>query len=365
MKNKKIFLVFCAISFFLSTSQASAITKSACQTLEATCYPTNILWGDGCYDSETLVGKGCVSEEAGDTRGFCCLDDDKAKEKGLIDQNGNPTSSNEISGLSAKNSYANGLNYTPLENIPFLESTGDFSAYFKGVYQLALVLIVLSAIFMLTVGGFMYLTSAGNTSSVSSAKKVLRDSLLGLVLALAAVLILNIINPDLTNLSIQSLSPVSLGGGGTGSDGGGGGSSGGGSGSFAAKEFSGAQVETDASARTKLQQNGIGVNKANCSSSGQTNCTSLDGIPSSTIAWLIDVKRECGCNLVVTGGTEAGHATHGPGRAAVDIGRNPVLAFMQKQSKIDSSKNRPIYSYRGYKVWDEDSGHFHAWDPAN
>ena len=43
----------------------------------------------------------------------------------------------------------------------------------------------------------MYATSAGNTSTAGSAKSIISDALLGLVVAMTAYLILNVINPDL------------------------------------------------------------------------------------------------------------------------------------------------------------------------
>lgn len=96
--------------------------------------------------------------------------------------------------------------YQQLENIPGAEGNKTFPEYVALIYNLGLWVIGLSAMFMLTVGGFMYLTSAGNTSSASSAKGVIKDSLIGLVLGLSAWLIVNTINPDLTTLNISGVS---------------------------------------------------------------------------------------------------------------------------------------------------------------
>ncbi len=49
----------------------------------------------------------------------------------------------------------------------------------------------------------MYMTSAGNTSSIGTAKKVMFDALAGLILALVAWLILYVINPDLVNITFN------------------------------------------------------------------------------------------------------------------------------------------------------------------
>jgi hypothetical protein len=88
-------------------------------------------------------------------------------------------------------------------------------------------------------------------------------------------------------------------------------------------------------------------------------------MPATVINFLIQLKRDCGCTVTVTGGTEVGHATHGPGNAAVDIGWGGILNFMQKQPILSTQSGRPVYGYNGFRVWDEDSGHFHAWLPAN
>ncbi|MDP3957821.1 MAG: hypothetical protein Q8Q10_04985 [bacterium] len=102
------------------------------------------------------------------------------------------------------------LKYTLLEKIPGFASTdgSNLPAYIQAIYKTALIVIVLSALFMLSVGGFMYLTSAGNTSAMSTAKGVIFDSIIGLVIALTAWLLLNTINPDLVNVTLNGLSAV-------------------------------------------------------------------------------------------------------------------------------------------------------------
>lgn len=101
---------------------------------------------------------------------------------------------------------ADAVQYTQLENIPGYEGKEKtFPEYVVAIYNLALWLVGISAMFMLTVGGFMYLTSAGNTSSAGTAKGLIKDALIGLVLGLSAWLIVNTINPDLTTMNISGL----------------------------------------------------------------------------------------------------------------------------------------------------------------
>lgn len=104
------------------------------------------------------------------------------------------------------------LNYTLLEKIPGLPNTNgaDLPSYVKAIYRIALIIVTLSAVLMISIGGFMYLTSAGNTSSMGTAKGIIFDSLIGLIIALCAWLVLNVINPDLVNVNITSFAPISL-----------------------------------------------------------------------------------------------------------------------------------------------------------
>lgn len=75
----------------------------------------------------------------------------------------------------------------------------------------------------------------------------------------------------------------------------------------------------DASNRVLLAQYGITVNKANCVSTTQTDCTSLDKTKSLVINEIIQMTQACDislggngtqnkCGVIVTGGSEAGHA---------------------------------------------------------
>lgn len=102
---------------------------------------------------------------------------------------------------------AQGFNYQLLEKIPGKEDVGsDLSKYITAIYDTALVIVVLSAVLMASIGGFMYMTSAGNTAAMGTAKGVIFDAVIGLAIALVAYLLLYVINPDLVNVKIKSLS---------------------------------------------------------------------------------------------------------------------------------------------------------------
>ncbi|MFS1298752.1 hypothetical protein [Streptosporangium longisporum] len=58
-----------------------------------------------------------------------------------------------------------------------------------------------------------------------------------------------------------------------------------------------------------LRQAGLRwTSSGGCSNRQGRNCTSLQAVRSGTISSAIDLKRRSGCRLVVTGGTEVGHA---------------------------------------------------------
>lgn len=99
------------------------------------------------------------------------------------------------------------FNYTLLEKIPGVDGTNlSFSAYLSAVYKLAIWIVGLCALFMFLIGAFMYMLSAANTSKMGSAKEIMQDALIGLVLALTSYLILYVINPDLVNLKLPTVS---------------------------------------------------------------------------------------------------------------------------------------------------------------
>ncbi len=224
---------------------SGGVTKSACESSSGKCQSAD------CGTGYKSAGK-CLASDGG---GTCCIPNGATKESEClcdgkpgqcVEEALCPTGTHHFGickgaswGVSAKccipdsckptpvgasgPSPAAGLNYVPLENIPGFEGQGgDFPTYLKNLYLFALWIVALSALFMLTVGGFLYLSSAGNTHLIGNAKKTIYASLIGLVLALLSWLLLDTINSDLTNLKLSGLS---ISGSGTGGSGGGGGPS--------------------------------------------------------------------------------------------------------------------------------------------
>lgn len=98
--------------------------------------------------------------------------------------------------------------YQPMEQIPGAAelTTGNFYEYIAGIYKFGIWGVGIAAFLMIIIGGFMYITSAGNTASMGKAKDVITDAVIGLLLAMLSWLLLYIINPDLvTNKPMGSI----------------------------------------------------------------------------------------------------------------------------------------------------------------
>lgn len=100
------------------------------------------------------------------------------------------------------------LVYTPMENIPGSGKTSDFFTYVSAIYRFGIWTIGISAMLMIMIGGYIYLTSAGNTAQTGKAKNIITDAIIGLILAMVSYLLLYTINPDLVKLHSAALSPT-------------------------------------------------------------------------------------------------------------------------------------------------------------
>jgi len=104
------------------------------------------------------------------------------------------------------------LDYRPMENIPGTEDISTFPRYIEAIFRFAVWTIGIAALLMLIIGGYTYITSAGNTSSMEKAKEIIRDAILGVLAVILAYLLLFVINPDLVDINLNSLAPNNLSG---------------------------------------------------------------------------------------------------------------------------------------------------------
>jgi hypothetical protein len=198
------------------------------------------------------------------------------------------------------------------------EGADNPSGLINRFYQIALGLAGAAALGVLIYGAILW-TVSGAVSTKKDAMDWIFAAIWGLVLLLAAYLILYTINPELIKLKspedlFESMSlnsaPAAA------------------SVLPPAPGLSGTTLGEDY-AREQLAQNNIGV-KPQCASGQAVNCVNLAGIRQDTINELGWLRQACSnCNVFVTGGTEAGHTegtlSHDNGYKA-DLRTDPRLS---------------------------------------
>ena len=100
---------------------------------------------------------------------------------------------------------ADQLVYTPMEEIPGFDRPSTYSGYITAIYKFGLWTIGISAVLMISIGAFMYITSAGNSNSATKAKGVIFDAIAGVILAMVSYLLLYTINPALLQINLPDM----------------------------------------------------------------------------------------------------------------------------------------------------------------
>ncbi len=85
------------------------------------------------------------------------------------------------------------------------DKTGGIISYIGGVYKFLVGIAALAAVFMIMIAGYRWLFAGGNTGAIDDAKTKIKGAVAGLVIALLSYTILNLINPDLTKLSLENV----------------------------------------------------------------------------------------------------------------------------------------------------------------
>ena len=89
-------------------------------------------------------------------------------------------------------------------------SAGAPGAYVADFYWFALIIGGVLAFGVVVYGGVRYMASAGNPSGQSDAKEWIEAAILGLLLLVGVYFVLSVINPQLLNLNLPSLTPVNI-----------------------------------------------------------------------------------------------------------------------------------------------------------
>jgi len=112
------------------------------------------------------------------------------------------------------------IDYQPLSPLPGAENITTTEEYLKTVFRTTIGIAAVLAVLMIVIGGLQYMTSEA-IGDKQSAKDKMTYAIWGLLLAIASVLILQTINPQLLELDFttEKFILVPLSGGGNGSNG--------------------------------------------------------------------------------------------------------------------------------------------------
>ncbi|MEK7552897.1 MAG: pilin [Patescibacteria group bacterium] len=86
---------------------------------------------------------------------------------------------------------------------PATERVTGLTEYLKILFPMALGLAATLAVLMIAFGGIEYIWSSGSAGKKEQGRKRISEAILGLLLTLAAYLILRTINPDLVSLNFK------------------------------------------------------------------------------------------------------------------------------------------------------------------
>ncbi len=92
-------------------------------------------------------------------------------------------------------------NFVPLVEIPGVNGNADFNTYINTLYALSISIAGLLAVIKIIIAGIKWMLSDVVTSK-QEAKSDIQGALFGLLIVISAVLILNIINPQLTQTTL-------------------------------------------------------------------------------------------------------------------------------------------------------------------
>ncbi len=175
--------------------------------------------------------------------------------------------------------------------------------YIQQLYAFALGIGGILAVGMIIFGA-IYISISGSVDKEKEGKSYITSALFGLVLLFGAYIVLRTVNPNLIQLTPPS-APVL---------------------SFPTSTMTSDYWNDNNQKLAELQNAGVKVSSSgNCYDISNASCTSLSGMPEYAIQFIINLQKNSGCpansdnGVVVTGGTEVGHQTHGYGLPVFDL----------------------------------------------
>ncbi len=101
--------------------------------------------------------------------------------------------------------------WVPEVPLPVSGGGSGSTDYISQIYKFVSMIVGILGAMMFMIGGFQYLTSAGNTAAVAQAKTTMFSALAGIIIVLTAYLLLRIINSELVELQEPQTSMVEMG----------------------------------------------------------------------------------------------------------------------------------------------------------
>lgn len=210
-----------------------------------------------------------------------------------------------ISSVNAQND-----DYTTLAPLPNTTNCGtgsgpecktNLSTYLPGVFNFSIGIAAVLAFIMITIGGIIYATSDA-ISGKTEGRTYVTNALWGLLLVLGSYAIIYTINPQFLNLNLDVKTPYIPVGTPSASVG---------------VPMTQQQIADDQAVRNQLSP--VTVNNLACTTGATQGCTNVNGLPPLAITGVKNLQSACNCEVVITGGTEGGHATHGIGAPIMDL----------------------------------------------
>jgi len=179
----------------------------------------------------------------------------------------------------------------------------DINSYLGGLFGLAIGIGAVIAMILLGFYGFQYAMS--DSASVKMANKdKLWEIVQGLLLLISAYAIIYTINPDLLAFNLEITSPKTFAPTTT---------------ATSSVPYGSSAIGPGSEVAVRTALSGIGINAGACSPNQTRGCTNVAGLPQVAIDGLLGLKSACNCDFTITGGTEGGHETHGPGKSIIDL----------------------------------------------
>jgi hypothetical protein len=92
--------------------------------------------------------------------------------------------------------------FVPLSpNLPVIGGVSDMAGLLNGLMGISVAVASLLAVIMLTIGGFKYMTT-DSSFQMGSAKEQIANAIIGLLIVLAAILLLETINPEIVSMNL-------------------------------------------------------------------------------------------------------------------------------------------------------------------